>query len=79
MANGIDDRNDPRQQIRQALLAVLMDKIRGDRFPSPSMMNMVEQGMDEEQLLDYAEILLDKLQGDRYPSPDMIKRLANLA
>lgn len=79
MAGIDDDRNDPRQQIRQALLGLLLDKIRDDRFPSPSMMNMVERDLDEQRLLDYAEVLLEKIQGDRYPSPDMIKRVANLS
>jgi hypothetical protein len=79
MTSGAYGGNDVRQQIRRAVYGALIDKIRTDRFPSPSMMDLVEQGADQEQLIDYAEVLLDKVQDDQYPSVDMIQRLTKLA
>lgn len=79
MANGVDGGSDPRREIQRMVYEVLLDKIREDRFPSPSMMNLVEQGVDGQQLVDYAEALLEKVRNDRFPSPDMVKRLVNLA
>jgi hypothetical protein len=78
MANGAYNEGDVRRAIQQATYAALLDKIRDDRFPSPSMMNMVEGGMDERQALEYAQALLDKVRDDRFPSTDMLKRLINL-
>ena len=70
--------DDVRSQLRAALCAVLIDKVRNDRFPSATMMDMVEAGVDEEQLREYADALLDKIEADQFPSIDLMKRLAAL-
>jgi len=71
--------DDFRDRLREAIYQMLIDKIAGDRYPSASMMNMVEAALDDERLLRaYAEVLYDKVSGDRFPSPDMMKRLASL-
>jgi hypothetical protein len=66
---------DVRGEIKNALRSVLMDKIRQDHYPSATMMDAVEVGIGDEQLLEYAEILLDKLADDQFPSIDLMKRL----
>lgn len=78
MANGSYDPSNYRQEIRQATYAELVDKIRRDRFPSTSMMDMVENGADEQQLADYLDVLLDKVQRERFPSIDLLNRLTRL-
>jgi hypothetical protein len=70
--------DDVRGQLQDALYGILIDKIRRDHYPSATMMNIVEAGMDERQLRDYAEALLDKVADDEFPSIDLIKRLTNL-
>ena len=70
---------DVRARLRNAIYQMLIERIADDRFPSPSMMDMVEAALDDERLLQaYAEVLFDKISGDRFPSPDMMKRLTSL-
>jgi hypothetical protein len=78
MADDAYDEADIRRAIQQATYGALLDKIRDDRYPSSSMMNMVEEGMDPRQTLEYAQALLGKVRDDRFPSTDMLKRLINL-
>ncbi|HEY2296334.1 MAG TPA: hypothetical protein VGH43_01300 [Jatrophihabitans sp.] len=66
---------DVRSEIKDALRNVLMEKIRRDHYPSATMMDAVEVGIGDEQLVEYAEILLDKLESDEFPSIDLMKRL----
>jgi hypothetical protein len=71
--------DDIRARMREAIYQMLINKIAGDRYPSATMMNMVEAAVDDERLLQaYAEVLFDKISGDRFPSPDMMKRLTSL-
>ena len=70
--------DDVRSQLRAALCAILIDKIRQDRFPSATMMDMVEGGVDDQQRGEYAAALLEKIQADEFPSIDLMKRLAAL-
>jgi hypothetical protein len=64
--------------MHDAVYGMLIDKIRRDRYPSPSMMNMFESGMTEQQLGEYVDVLLEKVADDEFPSPDMLKRLLGL-
>lgn len=43
------------------------------------MMNLVEAGLNEELLSDYADALLAKIEADQFPSLDLLRRLAALA
>ncbi|MDT4906514.1 MAG: hypothetical protein QOH52_4530 [Pseudonocardiales bacterium] len=70
--------DDVRAQLHDALYRMLIDKVRHDRYPSATMMNMVEAGLDERRLRAYAQVLLDKVGDDQFPSIDMLKRLTNL-
>ena len=62
--------------LRQRLLDSLLERIQDDTYPSPTMMDYVENSMKtREQVLAYAETLLDKIDATRYPSSSMINRL----
>ncbi|HET6877011.1 MAG TPA: hypothetical protein VFH38_05740 [Jatrophihabitans sp.] len=68
-----------RARLHEALYGTLIDRIEEDRYPSTTMLNMIEQGLaSDEQYAAYVEALLDKVADDRYPSVDMIKRLSRL-
>ncbi|HEX3337180.1 MAG TPA: hypothetical protein VHS54_12030 [Jatrophihabitans sp.] len=73
-----DNQPDFRSQLHDAVYGLLIDKVRRDQYPSATMMNMVEAGMDEGQMAAYAQVLIDKVAADQFPSLDMIKRLTNL-
>jgi hypothetical protein len=75
MADDGAQRDDVRSRLREALIGVMIDKVRKDRFPSATMMDLIEQNLDEDQLDEYGQVLLDKIADDRFPSYDMIKRL----
>lgn len=79
MPNRRSQPDDVRTQIQDALYGSLIDKIRNDTYPSATMMDTVEAGMNDQQLADYAEALLQKVQDDQFPSIDLMRRLAALA
>jgi len=69
-----------RALLHEAVYGELIDRIREDRYPSTTMLNMVEHGLEgDEEYAAYVEALLDKVAGDHYPSIDMLKRLTRLA
>jgi hypothetical protein len=78
MADSREQSDDVQARLQDALNGVLLDKIRQDRFPSASVMDLVEQNLDERQLSAYGQALLDKITDERFPSHDMIKRLSEL-
>lgn len=68
-----------RALLHEAVYGEMIDRIREDRYPSTTMLNMVEHGMEgDEEYAAYVEALLDKVAGDHYPSVDMLRRLTRL-
>jgi hypothetical protein len=63
----------------QAVLAgVLLKKVREDRYPSSTEMDLIEQILPPQLLPRYVEVLLDKLAQDTRPSIEMIRRLQSV-
>lgn len=69
MSNGAAD-------LRREVLQVLLEKVEEDRYPSATMMDMVEQLLGPDELPAYTEILLDKVREARFPSMDMLRRVS---
>jgi hypothetical protein len=67
-----------RAQLHDAFYGALIDKIRADRYPSSTMMDMVEEGMEGHELQEYVGALLEKVEADRFPSVNMLRRIQNL-
>jgi len=65
--------------IRQELLNVALTLVQNDRYPSVTMMDLVEQLMGPDERAIYVEMLLDKIRRDRRPSIPMMRRLMALA
>ena len=78
MAEGDLDAGDARSRAQQAIYGMMIDKIRRDQYPSPTMMNIIESNMTEDQLPEYLDMLMEKIQDSEYPSMDMIRRILNL-
>jgi hypothetical protein len=78
MANDDERLDDIRSRLHDAIYGLMLDQIAQDRYPSATMMTMVEQNMNERQFREYAEVLLDKIANDRFPSLDMVRRLTSL-
>ena len=62
-------------QLRTIMQGVLLDKVRADQFPSVTMMNMIESGMDDDMRAEYVQALIEKVNNDPFPSLDMIRRI----
>ena len=70
--------DDPQNDVREQLLDLLLGKVEEDRFPSSTMMDIVEQLVTPEDAPRYAEVLMSKISGDTYPSMSMIRRVLAL-
>lgn len=67
-----------RLTIREGILDALLDKLSQDRYPSPTMLDMIEQLMTPWRRRDYAEILIEKIRNDKYPSLQLLRRVSRL-
>ena len=66
------------EQTRSALIDLLLSKVKDDRFPSATTMDLIEQMLTPEELPAYAAVLMDKIAADTYPSASMMKRIVAL-
>jgi uncharacterized membrane protein len=64
---------------RKALLDVLIEKIETDRYPSTTMLNLIEELLTPEDVPEYAEVLLSRVREDQFPSIPMLNRIHRLA
>ena len=63
---------------RAELVATLLDKVKNDRYPSTTMLDLIEQSMGPDNVEQYAEALLDKIKQDQFPSVALMDRLRAL-
>lgn len=64
-----------RIESRAVLAGVLLKRVREDRYPSTTEMDLIEQIIPPQLLPRYIEVLLDKVAQDQRPSISMIHRL----
>ena len=64
--------------VRGELVRLLIGKIASDRYPSATMMTMVEGMLTPDELAAYAGVLLDKVKTEPHPSISMMQRLQAL-
>jgi hypothetical protein len=68
------------QTIQQRFNQLLLDKVRGDPFPSIEYMNLFEATVrDPDQLVEYLEVLMEKVEATRFPSLQMLRRIQRIA
>jgi hypothetical protein len=63
---------------RAALVATLLQKVSEDRYPSTTMLNLIEQLLKDEEIPAYVQFLQGRLRDDRFPSIPMLDRLVKL-
>lgn len=63
---------------RADLLDILLEKIAADTYPSTTMMNIVEQLIQPDEVPAYAAVLMQKIRDDTYPSTSLMRRLVQL-
>ena len=61
---------------QERYLAMLMERIRQDRYPSHQLMNRVEAAFwTPEQVEEYVDLLLEKADESWYPSGQLLDRI----
>lgn len=67
-----------RQEAQIALARLLIAKIRTDRYPSSTQMDLLEQMMPRMLVSEYFDVLLEKVVRDEWPSNSMLVRMSRL-
>ena len=65
--------------VRGEVVDLLLQNIASDRYPSVTMMDLVEELLTPDEVPAYAAVLLDKVQTETYPSLAILRRLMALA
>ena len=60
------------------LLDALLDKVAEQRFPSSTMLDLIEELLRQDEIAIYASVLIRKVRDDGYPSIPMLRRIAAL-
>jgi hypothetical protein len=68
-----------RDEAQGWLVNMLLEKIRADRYPSSTQMEIVEQVIPQAMVPDYLEVLLDKVGQDSVPSVPLLRRISRVA
>ncbi|GAB2650927.1 hypothetical protein [Kribbella swartbergensis] len=72
-----DSRKPP--DARELLLDALLDKVADERFPSITMLDLIESLLEPDEVPIYAGVLVRKVREENYPSIPMLRRIAALA
>ena len=63
---------------RARVLDLLIEKVAADRYPSETMLNLIETLVEPDDVPAYAAVLMAKLEDETYPSIPMMRRLVAL-
>ncbi len=67
------------QPTQQRYLDFLMERVRGDRYPSIQLLDRIEMALyTPEQVHAYVDMLLEKLDETWYPSGQMLNRVQRM-
>jgi hypothetical protein len=64
---------------REVLLDLLFDKAAENRFPSVSMLDMIESQLRPDEVDIYVRWLVRRMRDEKYPSLPILRRIAALA
>lgn len=74
-----DDRPTLGEEARNAISRLLIERVRQDKYPSATQMDLLEQGIPPHLMRDYLNVLLEKVMTDSRPSIPMIQRISRIA
>jgi hypothetical protein len=69
---------DDRAECQVLLARLLMDKIRTDKYPSTTQMDLLEQMIPRVVVTEYFDVLLEKVAADQWPSNSLLRRMSVL-
>ena len=67
-----------RQKAQVVLARLLLDKIRTDKYPSTTQMDLLEQMIPRALAPEYFDVLLEKVAIDQWPSNSLLARMSRL-
>ena len=67
-----------RDEARIWFVRFLLKKVRADRYPSSTQLDLIERTIPRQMLDDYVDVLIDKVDDDRYPSIELLRRIRRL-
>lgn len=68
-----------RLDLHDKVFALLLEKVRQDRYPSSHHLDLLEQNLVGHEREAFVDVLYEKVVADRYPSTAMLSRLIRLA
>ncbi len=66
------------EEARNAMSRILLEKVRQDKYPSVTQMEMIERLMPSYLLRDYLNVLLEKVVVDSRPSIPLMQRIERI-
>jgi hypothetical protein len=63
---------------RAELVATLLEKVGNERYPSTTMLDLIEKLLTPEEQPAYIVFLQDRLRDEQYPSMPLLRRLTNI-
>jgi hypothetical protein len=70
---------DTDRDVRARLLALLLEKVDEDLYPSSTMLDMIEELITQADVSTYADVLMRKIDDDVYPSISIMRRVLALS
>jgi hypothetical protein len=67
------------EEARNAISRILIEKVRQDRYPSVTQMELIEQLMPPYLMRDYLNVLLEKVVLESRPSISLMHRISKIA
>jgi hypothetical protein len=64
-----------RDEAQGWFVELLLDKVRTDRYPSMTQLDMIEETIPPQMLEEYLDILIEKVGQDQWPSITMLRRI----
>ena len=68
-----------RDEAQGAFVQLLLEKVRQDRYPSFTQMNLIEESIPPAMIPDYLAVLAEKVANDSIPSIQMLRRIQRVA
>ena len=68
-----------REEALTAISRLLLERVRADKYPSATYMEILEQTLPPEMTREYVNVLLEKVITDRTPSIQMLRRIQRIA
>jgi hypothetical protein len=63
---------------RGVLVQTLLEKVEADRYPSNTMLDLIESLLTPEEMPAYVVLLQERIRDDQYPSMPLLMRLTAL-